>query len=152
MHFFHLGFLAALALAFGATGIWRWTMGEAIHLPELRHVADFGLAFGASCLAVELVQRLGPRRLFDPRVHAERAVFLRGVASACLSLVLIVLLFVVVPRVLPDWLVTSVSALTASAVLSLTTSRVRRGTCVVCAYPEQPGSVICCECGHAHTT
>lgn len=124
----------------GQPATWVSLVGELLVVPT-----------ALALVGVEIVNRISPRRMFDPRVPATMAPIFAGIVTALIGTTL-------TAGVLPfndqahDVVVTGCASATASLVVCWIAPRRRNGICVRCGYDLSGSpSARCSECGAFHS-
>jgi len=103
-------------------------------------------------LGAEFVNRISPRRLFDPRVPATASQIVAGTLTAVIGTTVAVGVLLLFNNKAHDAVFTGCGSTTASLLVCSVTRRRRTGTCVRCGYDlSGTPSARCPECGAFHT-
>jgi hypothetical protein len=96
------------------------------------------LLVGVPCLgawiAAEALERIRPRRVFDPRVHRAWTLLFAGVGAGILSVLFATPMIVWLDEKAPDGVLLAGASVAATACVLLMLGRKRRGECVQCGY------------------
>ena len=147
-----LKFLLSFAAVFTALFIWGWVAQAEWLRYQARGVLWLAtlliaLPSGGAWLAMEVMERIRPRRAFDPRVKRPRTLVLAGVVSGLLGVVLATAMITLVDK-LSDAVALGAAAVLATTLVLLVLSRKRAGECVHCGYDLSAAQdARCTECG-----